>query len=334
MKLLYDWHDNPNIDIFLMNIYFNSENVMKNNSKYANELINDIEEYLMYLINNHYNIDIIMQKLNKLLYISTFDNKPIIDNGITYLYQEPVITRDKYILLNNGIKGDNKLTTKERRKLYLYKGLSQFIFNYDNDMTEEFSNVYGNDSDKKIANNGWKLITDTLAQELAEKITYDTIKKERPNKRVGIEENDYLNINGSLVVSRLECERPFEELIVFFGTTLSNVGNIFDYSHNKIMDDLIKKALNSDLSNQIISEYIYKGNGKELYNLLYLMGLLVNEKYASYGKRIIKNISINQAEANNIYNTIIEECNKLFTLDEDIYEDVPICKNIKRLRNQ
>ena len=337
MKFLYDWSNYPNIMDYFMSVYFNSLNVLNckhKDIKMANEFMNDMEEYFMYMINHGYDINLIYNKISSLLYISSFINKPIIANNITYLRQEPVILGDRFISLNEDIGGNVRLTARERRKLYLYKGLTQYIFNYNDNRIHEFSDAFNSDDEgKKLVNSGWILIRDILSQELAERIIYEISSKKRSGNRIGLESN-YYPISGNLIVSRLEDDRPFEELIVSFGTTLSGIGTMFDYSHDKIMNDLIDRTLTTNLPDSIISQYIYNGFGLELNNMLHLMGLLVNEKYATYGKRIIKDIILSEKEVTNIYNKIIDECQKLFTLDDDIYEGVPIINNIIRIKNR
>ena len=332
MKFKYDWSNYPKLKDLFFRVYLNTVTVAKMNKAnklFSEEILSDMEEYFNYLKNNGYDINKIVNKFDSLLFIDLFKNKLRVDNGIIYLSQEPVIKTNEVIVLNDYISGDNRLTERERRRLYLYKGLSKFIFNFSNDKTKEFSGLYSDLFDDKeetqvLVNSGWLLLEETLSQELAERITYDVSHKERPEYRPGIEVMDDYPINGSKVSSRLEAYRPFEELIIKFGGTISGVGSIMDYSETKMMDDLIAKAIKNNLSDAIISEYIFNHNELELYVILYNMGLLINEKYATYGKRIVRNKILELKDVNNIYDKLTNMFDALFNLDQDEYLGIAI----------
>lgn len=339
MKLRYDWSRYPEIVDKFLKIYTNTRTVLElkhMDITYAYEFCSDLEEYMNYLRDNGYDIKRINKMLDPLLYIDFFKNNLRMDNNIIYITQEQVRKTDNVIYLNENIHGDERLNERERRRLYLYKGLNKFLFNFTNDKTREFSKNYSelldNEDEKKTAealvNNGWLLLEEVLSQELAEKITYDTLGKKRPSYRPGIELIDDYPINGSKVSSRLEQYRPFEELIIRFGGTISAVGSLTDYSATKIMDDLIDKALKYNFSDAIISEYTFNRNELELYVILYNMGLLINEKYATYGKRLVKDKVMDIKEINQTYDNLINVFDRLFTLDQDEYSDVPL-KTVK-----
>ena len=204
-------------------------------------------------------------------------------------------------------------------------------------LTELFNN---SQDTELLVNAGWKLLNEVLTQELAERITYSELGQDRPTKTVGITPTDYYPINGNLVASRLELYRPFEEMTIHFGEAISGVGSLLDQSEETIMNDLICKVTKGNFSEQVISEYIYNNNELELYLILYSMGLLLNEKYAMYGKRIVPSINLNISEINSIYNNLIERLNRLYTLDSDEYTDVSlkeVNKNIfvkKRIKEE
>lgn len=331
MKFKYDWSNYPKLKDLFFRVYLNTVTVAKMNKAnklFSEEILSDMEEYFNYLKNNGYDINKIVNKFDSLLFIDSF-KKHRVDNGIIYLSQEPVIKTNEVIVLNDHIFGDKRLTERERRRLYLYKGLSKFIFNFSNDKTKEFSSLYSDLFDDKeetqvLVNSGWLLLEETLSQELAERITYDVSQKERPEYRPGIEVMDDYPINGSKVSSRLEAYRPFEELIIKFGGTISGVGSIMDYSETKMMDDLIAKAIKNNLSDAIISEYIFNHNELELYVILYNLGLLINEKYATYGKRIVRNKILELKDVNNIYDKLTNMFDALFNLDQDEYLGIAI----------
>ena len=337
MKLRYDWSMYPDITETFIRIYTNTRTNLElkhMDITYAYQFCSDLEEYMNYLRNSGYDILKINEQLKSLLYVDFFKNKLRMDNNIIYLTQEQVIKTDKVIYLNEDIYKDERLTGRERRRLYLYKGLNKFLFNFNNDKTKEFSKIYSELYDTEadrvtaeaLANSGWLLLEEVLSQELAEKITYESLNKNRPGLRPGVEVLDDYPIDGAKVSSKLEGYRPFEELIIRFGGTISGVGNMMDYSQEKIMDDLIDKALKQNLSDAIISEYTFNRNELELYIILYNMGLLINEKYATYGKRLVKNKVMDTKEINQIYDNLINIFDRLFTLDQDEYSDIPLKK--------
>ena len=318
MEFKYNWHKYPDIVTLLLEIYFNTCTILE--KKYdgkiiAEEYIHMTEEYLIYLSRHGFDLKIIHDKLKNLLYV-----KPE-----TFKEDIPVINGDRCILLNENIEDTDKLDLKENQRLYLYKGLSRVLFNFNEKRIDEFSLVFEDENkNKDVVIRGFDLILDTLAEELAERATFETLGKKRPTTTIGYGEDEF-PINDSLIASRLLHERAFDEILINFGLTISNVGNMFNYGHDKLMDDLLQNAINYDLSNLIISEYIYKGNGQELYNILYMMGLLVNA-------RDHKNLLYLDKNFNKVYNSLLEECQKLVTFDDDYYEDVPIVNNITRLR--
>ena len=335
MILRYDWSRYPDIVNKFLKIYTNTRTNLElkhMDITYAYEFCSDLEEYMNYLRESGYDISKINELLKPLLYVDFFKNNLKMDNNIIYLTQEQVIKTDGVIYINKDINGDERLNERERRRLYLYKGLNKFIFNFSNDKTRKFSRVYSEllDNDRlnaeALVNSGWLLLEEVLSQELAERITYDTLNKVRPALRPGMEIMDEYPMDGVKVSSRLEQYRPFEELVVRFGGTLSGVGNIVDHSEKRIMNDLINKAIETDFSDSVISEYAFNKNEIELYIILYNMGLLINEKYATYGKRIVKDKVLNTDEINRIYDKLSEMLNRLFTLDQDEYCDVPIRK--------
>ena len=344
MKFKYDWSKYPEVNTFLMQIYSNTK-VSNNDDAFAKEIICDIEEFLNYFQKNNYDISIIISKLKNIQYIGKLSSGFASDNGITYLFNEPVIAKDNAIYLSRKFASDNNLSARNRQKLYLYKGLIQNIFSFNNEFTLEFSKLYSelfnNSQDTELlVNAGWKLLNEVLTQELAERITYSELGQDRPTKTVGITPTDYYPINGNLVASRLELYRPFEEMTIHFGEAISGVGSLLDQSEETIMNDLICKVTKGNFSEQVISEYIYNNNELELYLILYSMGLLLNEKYAMYGKRIVPSINLNISEINSIYNNLIERLNRLYTLDSDEYTDVSlkeVNKNIfvkKRIKEE
>ena len=318
MEFIYNWHKYPNMMMLLLGVYFNMRNVLEKRADgetLAEEYIHDIEEYVVYLRKHGFDLNKVYDKLKYLLYVKpeTFkDGMP------------PVINGDRCIILNENITGDDKLNAKENRRLYLYKALSKILFGFNDAKIVEFSKVFeSTEQNPSVVNRGWDLIRDTLAEELAERATFEISCKPRPLISFGHNGECY-PINGSYISSRLLHERAFDDILVNFGLTISGVGTMFDYSHDKMMNDLLSRAINHDLSDLIISEYIYKGNGSELYNLLYMMGVLV-------AARDHENMVFLNRDITETYQTLLSECQQLVTLDDDLYEDIPIVRNITRL---
>ena len=344
MTFKYNWEKHPKAEDLLTKIYNNT--LASLGEKYAEEFVIDIDDFLYYMLTFYsnsfekiidclYSVELI--GFQKDFYIIK-DETIILNPNMT----PPVVNIENKILLNPFLKGDSRLTEEERRRLYLYHGLVHNILSFKNEKTKEFSKIYsdvlGNNKYEveTIVDNGWLLLEEVIAQELAEKATYTIIGKTRPGKRYGIESRDLFPIDDNNVFSNLEFYRMFQDILINFGTTISKIGNTGEYSVPLIIIDILKKAINTNFSESVISEYINKGNETELYILLYLMGILINEKYATYGLRPIKELKINSTEVQKIYSRIYYITNGLFNLDEEEYqdEDIPHRKTNELLRRR
>lgn len=331
MKLNYDWGNYTSVVDFLDNLYNNTLLFLIDNgydTKYANEFINDIEDYLYYFKIHNYNINNIIHKLEDIQVIEFYDSL-IINNHNDNIKFPPVINKTIKILLNTNIQSDKRLSSRERRRLYLYQGLSHSLISMKSQKTLEFSKIYSKylmyntNTIETIVNNGWLLIEDVLSQELAEKITYFALDKIRPQYRPGLE-NEEFPISGSKISSNLEMYRMFQSLLINFGLTLGKISNIYDYSEKTITNDLLKYAVNNDLSYLIIAEYNEKNNLVPLYQILYFMGLLVNEMYRTYSINFIHGNNLTGEEVNLIYDNIIELTNSLISFENQEYPDANI----------
>ena len=116
----------------------------------------------------------------------------------------------------------------------------------------------------------------------------------------------------------------FQDILINFGTTISKVCNNGEYNEKVIIINVLKKAINTNFSEDIISEYIKKGKETELYVLLYLMGLLINEKYATYGLRLNPSIKVCSSQVKKIYDSIYKITDSLFDLGDEEYQTVEI----------
>lgn len=337
MELNYDWSKYPQVLEFLTKIYFNSIDKLTESEYdriYVQEFINDIEDYLYYFKIHNYNINNIIYKLQDIEVIEFYSSLIVGDEkNNSNINFPPVINRYTSILLNSNIKGDKRLTSRERRRLYLYQGLSHNLMNMKNLKTMEFSKIFSRylnfekNKTETIVNNGWMLIEECLCQELAEKITYFSLDKIRPQYRPGLENEEY-PVNGSKISSNLEMYRPFQEITVNFGLTISKIANLYDYSEKAILNDLLKYSINNNLPYLVIAEYNEKDNLLELYQILYLMGLLVNEEYRNYHKSFLYEDSLTEKEGNQIYEMLLELLNRLISFEEEKYINTDI-SNIK-----
>lgn len=332
MDLNYDWDKYPLVIEFLNNVYINSLEALKNSGydiKYAGEFINDIEDYLYYFKIRDYNMNNIICRLQDIEVIEFYDSLVVGKTNTDNLKFPPAINQYTRILLNSGIEGDKRLSSRERRRLYLYQGLSHSLISMRNLKTVEFSKLFSmyltssRANVEATVNNGWLLIEDTLAQEIAEKITYYALDKIRPQYRVGLE-GEIFPISGSKVSSNLEMYRVFQPLVINFGLTISKIANCYDYSETMITKDLIKYAVNDSLSNLTIAEFNEKRNHLELYRLLYLMGLMVNEMYHNYHMNFISDLILTEDDYNLIFENILEITNRLISFGKEDYEDAEI----------
>ena len=107
-----------------------------------------------------------------------------------------------------------------------------------------------------LVNYGWLLLEECIALEISKRF----IKMFDENARFVERSSD-----------------DFELITLTFGMTLSNIANKENHSASFIMYNLMKKAMNQDFSKTVISEYIENGSQIELFEILYLMGLILNE---------------------------------------------------------
>lgn len=329
MKFKYNWENYLRIENFLTKLYNNTLEYLSKGGyslDYALEFIWDIEDFLYYMIIKHYDIERVLSCIEEIEYIGFMkytiikDGKEVVPN---YKMLPSVINSGMNILLNPSISGDSRLTDKERRRLCLYHGLSHNILGFKNENTKDFSKKYsdmlpGNkNTTQTIVSNGWLLLEETLAQEIAEMITYEMIGKKRPGLRPGIEKQDLFPIDGDRISSNLEEYRMFQSMLVSFAMTINRTDIMSECTPFIIMYRLFKKSIDEDFTKVVLSEYIENNRELELYQLLYLMGLLVNEKYATYGLRPIKNIVLDNEEIDDIFTKIYRQLHCLISMDKN-----------------
>lgn len=321
MELKYNWEKTTKVKIFLEKLHKNSQLALKVSNysvEYANEFILDIEEFLQY-IKIHYpsHFNEIFDKLTELEYISfqvpyyLNKNEEIVPD---YEKMPPVINLTTKILLNPKTKEEKNLTARENRKMYLYKGIITSIIKFKNSTTRSFSKIYNENllvrkaETELLVNNGWLLLEDALTNEFARIIVSDVLKKEIHG----------INTHNK-TFQQEELQRKAFSILLMFGMTLSNIGSVNEHSKGIIIFSLIKKALNGNLPEEVISEYIEKNKEFELYKILYGLGLIINEIYAESGFRLIPSIKLESDEINKLHEDIIRELAKMITLEENIY---------------
>ena len=339
MEFIYKWEDNKEVCNLLTKLYNNTVNYLKElkfDQKYAKQFINDVEEYLFYVKNSVYDLSRVVSKLSGIKFIGFFDATDFEHSKLDDACEiPPMLLSDDAIYLNNKIHGDDKLNDRERMKLYLFSGLTHKAISLQDEKTLEFSRILSDNAfdfrQRKIeliVNNGWLLLENVIAQEIAEHATYTVLSKERPGSRPGLD-GEIFPIEDYYVYSNLEMYRMFSEILINFGFSVSKIGELTSHSRERIVYDFTVRAMNENLSDSIISEYVQKNNEIELYKLLYFMGLLVNEKDAVYGMESIHNLRLSLEDTKIIYSAIFEILNSHFNLSNNEYHDIPIPKKNK-----
>lgn len=290
MKTIYEWPKKPEVPTFLENVLNNTTEyllskkvVYKDSEAIAKELVNYLEQYLYTAYSYHYNFSKIFLSLSSLKY---FD---IVKTDI------PVQTYDPKIVLSSNLLEESKETLRYN----LYLGLSKHIISLKNDETLAFSRIFSDSLGEHkvntniLVNHGWLLLENVLTADMARKFTYYT---------TGVHPK------------RTESDEYYYQIASMFGMTLDKVGSIYDYSSAVIMYNLLHKSLNTDLSKSIISEYYQKEYQIELYQILYIMGLLMNEK----DKRF-PHITLSVTEKEILYKELRNIIFSIATLGEDEY---------------
>ena len=329
MILKHNWENYPQIESILIKIYQKSVIKLKENNydiKYANEFIEDIEDYIMCTLSFNYNLNKVIKALENIEYISfqkESQDKELKKIIPIYSKKMPVISCQSKILINKDLEATENLTERDRRKLYLFHGLTHNILNFKNDETYEFSKLYSeifiDETEKKetetIVYNGWLLLEYAISEEIAERFIYFLIKKPRPKYNYSTNERNII-IDENHIVSNLEFVRMFQPILINFGKTIGNIGTIFEHSKEIIIYKMLKKAFNEDITNQIIDDYFIRNDQIALYQILYLMGLLLNAECSKYNIKVLPNLTTTVDENNYFFEEIKNLTSKLTTLSE------------------
>lgn len=329
MLFKYNWKNQKEIETILTKIYQNSIIKLKEdgyNEEYAKEFVEDLEDYLICTISFKYNLTKVINALKNLEYISfqkissysEFKNIiPIHSKNL------PVISYESKILLNDSLETDQNLTKRERRKLYLFHGLTHNVLNFKNDITKEFSQLYSvvfqdeelSKQTETIVYNGWLLLEYAVSQEIAERYTYYLLKKPRPKYNINTDESSII-IDEHYIISNLEFVRMFQPILVNFGKSISSLSTLYNYSQEIIIYNFLKRSMNGDFPKEIIEEYFIRNNQIKLYQMLYLMGLLLNAEYSKYNLKIVPKLITTVKQNNYFFEQIEKISNRLITLSK------------------
>lgn len=140
---------------------------------------------------------------------------------------------------------------------------------------------------KEVIPDGLLMIEECLTQELAERLTYEILGKKRPTIKP---RNEIANIQGGVpeicqVPTNHDFYGIFQQPTIEFGKTLRGCHNRISTNEDVLLN-MISKALYTNFDEDLFREY-YKGDGslyQDLFRTLRAMGLLLDQKYASFGQ--------------------------------------------------
>ena len=307
MKYKYNWNMKPGVELLLNKIYRNTQANL-NNIEETNSLLAYFEDYLNYMKDTDYIFNEVIYKLHNLNSLNLVSNVTIGNERLNSL--KKYISFGPNLVINDNVSENDYLTRNERVRLNLYAGLSNMIINLENIDADYFShryediNIYSTVKANYIVNSGWRLLGNTLSEQLAEEVTYMTIHKQRPLMRVGIEKEDYFPMENYYVISNLEAYRPFDNIVVNLSKTLRNPNGYKPKTYEDNKHCIIKKAVNGNLSRSIIRDYLSYDGDFELYAFLYLFGLFGIEKEANLGINPLPELKLNKEDTSNILKLI------------------------------
>ena len=334
---IYNWLDYRDIRVSLQQIYSNTLYRLKDYNE-AKEIINQIEDYVSVLLRNGFDEKIISEKLAKVNSVNYMNM--LFPNQNHNITKRPVVNFRGNIVINSNSYGDQRLNSEERKRLFLYVGLSKIFLNFNSDEIAKFDEQYNEFDDitpvklDYITASGWRLFENVLAQELGERITYIALGKDRPNIRVGLEYNDYFPIDGSLVSSRLEMYRMFSDFIPKMAKSLHGVGTFSNHDSESLTRGILRKAINGDISKYIIHDHMAHDYGFELYSVIYLMGRLNIEKEGTFGIWPLPELKLDKYDSKQIIETINSILDGMTTLSKEEYDSIPDITYDNVIKNQ
>lgn len=305
MKYKYDWDEFPEVKKLLERIYLNTDkelNRLGNQSINALLFVSYIEDYLRAVIDFNYDFDKVVNSLEVLQYISFKESIFVNNEKVTSKYPP-------FMDFGNRIFLDSSVEDREMQRFYLYEALSSKVLNFKSEETLKFSKIYANVIGSYrlkasiLVNNGWLLLEEALIYEIAKRFTsYSLMKVFTPN-----------------------IENEYEQILVSFGLTLNNVGSVDLHSDKIVIYKLIKYAFNRDFSYEVINDYLEKGHEFELYQSLYIMGLIINNKIKRF-----PNIKLDEKEIKDMTLGLFSILSRLFNFEEKdmIVEKEIVAKNL------
>ncbi len=242
---------------FIEEIYMNTKEYLSNSgnfstkaSEISSQLVGYIKDFFTIMSYNNYDLERAIKSLGdiKLIKVTNTVSKVASFEGAVLINQDFFLKSKNY--------SDNEI------RYLLFYALTKQILSFRTEDTLNFSKTFSSILGENrymievLVNYGWLLLEECIALEISKRF----IKMFDENARFVEQSSD-----------------DFELITLTFGMTLSNIANKENHSASFIMYNLMKKAMNQDFSKTVISEYIENGSQIELFEILYLMGLILNE---------------------------------------------------------
>lgn len=300
-KFKYNWSILPEIEDYLIRLMYNSFSNSNNVKSQLPELIHDVEMFfasgLLSGIFNDSNLLNILQELKDKN--NGFQIIEFLPKELSGVFGNSI--ENKIQINQNMTRHPNSpnLTPQEIRRMYMFHEMGHKILNIlsnektINDFTDTIDDILQSKgltnvdlNYKYFVKEGFWMIEECLAQELAEYLTYYSSNKKRPNfeSRVDL---------GCQISSNLDYYGIFQMPTINLGKTIRGCSNEKSTSE-EILLNMIKKALNSNFDIELI--YEYNQGSAELYYDLFLtlrtMGFIKYQKYASFGFGIPLKINV------------------------------------------
>jgi len=278
----YNWNNNKLISDYLKRLFIDSFINDESIRKDLPYLIHNIEDYFETGINNKiFTKDNIVNVYKRLkdgfrTLVYTDRDKILSDRKEDKIY----INRDLRLYFKTD--KENSLSPVEFRKIYLYREMNKVILNIKDDpyidkyissfesVMDEKKGLISDKLDKSLINDGFIMIEDLLAQNLAEYMTYLSCGKERPIFTIKL-------IDNYPAVTNLADKALFQKPVTSLGKSLVGISNKSD---TVTLLNMTKLALESSLVEAIIM--IYKeGTATKYYDLFILLqnfGVLKREE--------------------------------------------------------
>ena len=125
----YNWLDYRDIRVSLQQIYSNTLYRIKDSDE-AIKIINQIEDYVSVLLRNGFDEKIISEKLANVTSVNYMNI--LFPNQEHTITKRPVVNFRGNIVINSNSYSDQNLNSEERKRLFLYVGLSKVFLNIIN----------------------------------------------------------------------------------------------------------------------------------------------------------------------------------------------------------